>query len=259
MFRLLARRRERRERRQALKIRHFERLLVITPTQFEHEVAALLKEQGFRRAVVSGGANDLTADITGRDESGRSVIVQCKRYAPNRSVGSPEIQTFIGMATTHHKADRLLYVTTARFTRAATDLAHKHNVELIDGAKLAELLAETRGLPETPEHFTIRELLESGMSSAYAQQLIQQQSERQQADLERAKLSGCSCATSTRHWQMDGDTWNEYRQFVVRCRACGRVATEQEVAAMRQDLEAHVASDPKLKSRHRLPRSHRRR
>ena len=38
----------------------------------------------------------------------------------------------------------MLYVTTARFTRAAVDLARKHNVELVDGAKLADLCPKTR-------------------------------------------------------------------------------------------------------------------
>jgi hypothetical protein len=254
---MFGRRRERRRERELLKIRHFERLLVLTPTQFEHEVAALLRELGFRKAVVSGRAGDLSADIKARDERGQSVIVQCKRYAPSRSVGSPEIQKFIGMATTHHEADRMLYVTTARFSRAAIELARKHKVELVDGARLAELLAEARGLPEKPTYVTINEFLMSGVSAEDAHKMVARQEERLREELQHAREVGCQCTTRTRHWQLDGDAWNAYRQFVVSCPACGRFVTREEIEELRPDLEKQVASDPHARPLLRRPRSQR--
>jgi len=54
------------------------------------------------------------------------------------------MQKFIGMMTTEHKADRGIYITTSDFTEPAKRLARKHNIELWDGSKLANLLIEQR-------------------------------------------------------------------------------------------------------------------
>ncbi|RLI41792.1 hypothetical protein DRO64_07060 [Candidatus Bathyarchaeota archaeon] len=85
-----------------------------------------------------------------RDRDGRTVMVQCKSYSnQNHPVGSPEIQLFIGMLVTEYKADRGICVTTSYFTQPAMKLARKHGIEVWDGDRLADLLAErmkrTRG------------------------------------------------------------------------------------------------------------------
>ena len=54
------------------------------------------------------------------------------------------MQKFIGMMITEHKADRGIYITTSDFTESAKELARKHNVELWNGQKLANLLIEQR-------------------------------------------------------------------------------------------------------------------
>ena len=94
--------------------------------------------QGWRNVRVVGGSGDLAADILGVDPHGRSVAVQCKRYAPGTKVGSPVIQTVLGMAMVHHRTDRAMVVTTSSFTKAAEELATRHGVELWDGVHLAE-------------------------------------------------------------------------------------------------------------------------
>lgn len=115
-------------------------LLRGSPTEFEQAVAALLRRQGFGRIRVTGGAGDLTADITARDPRGQSVVVQCKRYQPGRLIGSEELQTFIGMQRIHHQADRGLYVTTSTYTKPARDLARRHAIVLVDGDEFARLM-----------------------------------------------------------------------------------------------------------------------
>ena len=70
-------------------------------------------------------------------------MVQCKRYASQR-VSSSEIQKFIGMMVTEYKADKGIYITTYSFTEPSRELARKHNIELWDGGKLANLLIEQR-------------------------------------------------------------------------------------------------------------------
>lgn len=126
-------------------VTQFNELLALTPTEFERAVAHLLQDLGYREVRHSGGPGDLAADITCRDARGRSVIVQCKRYAPGARVGSRDIQSFIGMLSVHHGADRGIFVTTSEFTPPAAKLARQHDVELIDAARLKELVAGTGG------------------------------------------------------------------------------------------------------------------
>ncbi len=115
-------------------------LLALTPTQFELAVGELLRAWGFNEVRHTGGAGDLAADLTCRAADGSAVVVQCKRYALGRLVGSPEIQQFIGMQVVHHKAQSGIFVTTASFTQPALALARKHSLRTIDGAELAAAL-----------------------------------------------------------------------------------------------------------------------
>ena len=117
------------------------RLIAGTPTEFEETVARMMRGQGFRGVRRTGGAGDLAADVIATDRAGRTVIVQCKRYQPGKTVGSKELQTFIGMQRVHHGADYGIYVTTSRFTRPAQELAAHHDITLVDGDALTAVLA----------------------------------------------------------------------------------------------------------------------
>lgn len=127
-------------RRRLRRRRTLGRLISGTPTEFEDTVARLMRGQGFRGVRRTGGAGDLTADVVATDRSGRTVVVQCKRYQPGRTVGSKELQTFIGMQRVHHQADYGLYVTTSSFTRPARELAERHGITLVDGVALTAAL-----------------------------------------------------------------------------------------------------------------------
>jgi restriction system protein len=107
--------------------------LALSPTEFEHAVADVLRAHGFASVRVTGGSGDLAADITCRGPDGRFTVVQCKRYAPGASVGSQEIQSFIGMIHVHHRADAGIFVTSSNFTLPATKLAREHGLTLVDG------------------------------------------------------------------------------------------------------------------------------
>jgi restriction system protein len=72
--------------------------------------------------------------------SGNLVVVQCKRFAPNRRITSPMIQHFMAMAL-HHGAHGKIFATTSDFTAQAIALSQDAGVELIDGAALAALVA----------------------------------------------------------------------------------------------------------------------
>lgn len=126
------------EERRKKKLSTMKGLKSLTPSQFERAVGKILEVNGYSAVVVSGKPGDLTADILCTDSEGRRVVVQCKRYV-DKPVGSKELQSFIGMMRIEHGADRGLYVTTSTYTRPATDLASRHDVELVDGERLVEL------------------------------------------------------------------------------------------------------------------------
>lgn len=99
---------------------------------FEEYIAQLCRRDGCTDVKRVGGAGDLGADVTGRLPDGRRLVVQCKRYAPHRSVGSRDIQTFNGTARLEHGADVPLFVASCVFTRQARAFAAKQKLTLID-------------------------------------------------------------------------------------------------------------------------------
>ncbi|MGF1426171.1 restriction endonuclease [Kitasatospora sp. LaBMicrA B282] len=100
--------------------------------QFEEHVAVLCRRDGCTDVERVGGSGDLGADVTATLPDGRRLVVQCKHYAPRRSVGSREIQTFNGTARLEHGADVPLFVASCVFTKPARAFAAKHQLTLID-------------------------------------------------------------------------------------------------------------------------------
>ncbi|MFF8288940.1 restriction endonuclease [Streptomyces sp. NPDC016309] len=100
--------------------------------EFEEFVADLCRRDGCTGVRRVGGANDLGADVTGRLPDGRKLVVQCKRYAKHRSVGSPDLQKFNGTARSEHGADVPLFVASCTFTRQARAFAARHRLVLVD-------------------------------------------------------------------------------------------------------------------------------
>jgi hypothetical protein len=126
-------------------------LMALSPSDFERAVATLLGDLGYRSVRVVGGAGDLARDISCQDAEGRNTMIQCKRYRQGNLVGSPDIQRFIGMLTTEHRADRGIYVTTSGLTGPAESLCRRHSVEMWDGNRLADLLNKAR-LKQSQQH-----------------------------------------------------------------------------------------------------------
>lgn len=126
-------------------------MLDMAPTEFEEFCVKALEGIGYKDVKRVGGAGDLAADIFATDQYGKSTIVQCKRYRPGSKIGSPTIQTFIGMKNVHHQADRGIFMTTADYSVPAIRLAKQHDLILIDGddmVKIAGLVMAPRRLPQ---------------------------------------------------------------------------------------------------------------
>lgn len=136
-------------------------LLELSGHQFEDQVVEFLTEKGYRDVERVGGAGDLGVDIVCRDSLDRRVAVQCKRFAPGRTIGSPLIQLFFGMVV-RRRAERGLYVTTSSYTQPARKLALELDIDLIDGSQLARHYRKKREAERRREEEQSRPHPESG-------------------------------------------------------------------------------------------------
>ncbi len=121
--------------------------LKLSPTGFEELVVRLLDRMGYgrtgsahRTAPSGDGGVDgiISQDPLGLDR----IYIQAKRYT-DAAVDRPAIHGFAG-ALLSKQGDRGVFITTSRFTKGAQDEAERINarIELIDGARLAELLVQ---------------------------------------------------------------------------------------------------------------------
>lgn len=123
-----------------------DRLLAEDPDFFERAVVRLLVAMGYGgaegRATTTQRSNDEGIDgIIDQDALGLSrVYIQAKRYAPDRSVGRPDLQAFVGALS--GKADGGVFITTAGFSSGARTYAENVPVRLIliDGTRLTDLM-----------------------------------------------------------------------------------------------------------------------
>jgi len=121
-----------------------ELILALSHAQFEFAMAVVLRMLAMTDIQRVGGRGHLSVVISAHDVSGRTVLVQCKRRASNKKIGSPEIENFIGLAHLHHHADLKLFVTTSEYTDRAQALAALHGVQLMNGSDIENLARKLR-------------------------------------------------------------------------------------------------------------------
>jgi restriction system protein len=125
-------------------------VLESSPAFFERVIVRLLVSMGYGGSVEQAGkhlgkSGDGGVDgVINEDKLGLDLIyIQAKRYAPENSIGRPEIQRFagtlIGMG-----ANKGVFVTTSSFSPHARDYAKNvpQRIILIDGEKLMSLMLE---------------------------------------------------------------------------------------------------------------------
>lgn len=113
-------------------------------SEFERQVASLLKRMGFR-VEVTGATNDGGIDIRAISDhpiSGGIYLVQCKCFAPNHLVGSPTLRDLYGAVRANHRAVKGILVTTSGFTDEALRFAEDIPLTLIDGERLQILFQQ---------------------------------------------------------------------------------------------------------------------
>lgn len=125
------------------------RVKACAPDFFERLVVMLLTTMGYGGSLADAGrAIGKTGDggvdgVIKEDKLGLDLLyIQAKRW-DNTTVGSPEIQKFVG-ALHGKKAKKGIFITTSTFSKSAVEYAAglDTKVILIDGSQLAELMFE---------------------------------------------------------------------------------------------------------------------
>ncbi|MFJ1594364.1 restriction endonuclease [Kitasatospora albolonga] len=100
---------------------------VMTGTEFEDFVVELCRRDGCTDVRRVGGSHDNGADVLGHLPDGRSMVIQCKRYAPKRKIPSREVRDLLG-AKVHFRVDVAIFVATTYFSGPAEKFAAENDV-----------------------------------------------------------------------------------------------------------------------------------
>ncbi|SEH12114.1 Restriction endonuclease [Natronorubrum sediminis] len=123
------------------------------PYDFEHFVADLWAKMGWQTEVSSEAA-DQGVDVVATKTTpyDQTTLIQAKRYGPNTTVGSPEIQQYASLKNQYDGVDKVVVVTTNEFTAQGRELAQRLNVKLVDGSDLVDLLGENEAAELVAEY-----------------------------------------------------------------------------------------------------------
>ncbi len=124
--------------------RDLESLRALSWQQFEWMVGEAYRRQGYSVEESIAGGADGGIDLILRKD-GQTTLVQCKRWK-TQSVGAPVIREMFGLLA-HHRADRVLVVTSGQFTREALAFAEGKTIDLIDGPALLTLVQAVQSTP----------------------------------------------------------------------------------------------------------------
>jgi len=124
-----------------------EKIIQSEPVFFEHLVKDLLVAMGYKgehgSAIVTTASRDGGIDgIINQDPLGTSTVYfQAKRYNHGNTVQRQDIEAFYG-ALSRIRANRGVFITTSRFSKAADETARGFSIVLIDGIMLTDLMLQ---------------------------------------------------------------------------------------------------------------------
>ena len=125
------------EKERLIRIMHITDILNLSPDEFERLCGEVMTKMGYYDVMVTPHSNDKGIDVYGKLD-GKIVVAQCKRY--RNSVGTPDIQRFIGAMHTSG-AKRGIFFTTATFTSEAANMAQSNGITLFDKTAFSNMLS----------------------------------------------------------------------------------------------------------------------
>jgi restriction system protein len=114
----------------------------LTWSQFERLIGEFYRRNGATVSPRGGPMADAGVDLSLRYPSGEQLIVQCKHWK-DRLVGVKPLRELWGVLD-DEKADGAIFVTSGSFSVDALAFARGKQLELIDGPKLREMIAEVK-------------------------------------------------------------------------------------------------------------------
>jgi restriction system protein len=123
------------KRRQRLRESGISEIDAMDGIQFEYYLKELYSSNGYKVEITTA-SGDYGGDLILWKEN-RKMVIQAKRYS--KDVGIKAVQEVMG-AKAYYSADEAWVVTNSHFTKAATELAKKSNVILIDREQLIDLI-----------------------------------------------------------------------------------------------------------------------
>lgn len=121
------------------------------PRRFEEFVADVWARLGWRTRVV-GEPGDHGIDVVATTAD-RMQLIQAKRYGPDTTVGSPEVQQYASLRLQEEDVDQVTIVTTGEFSEQARELAPALDVILVDGQDLLDVLEDIEGWDVVATYF----------------------------------------------------------------------------------------------------------
>ena len=117
-----------------------------SPHEFEHLIADLYTDLGYRTRVTKEGS-DGGVDVIA-EGAGETIIIQVKQYSPGNKIGRPTIQQTAGVRE-QFGADKAAVVTSSNFTGTAQEASrdYGHRMELINGQSLKKMLSQSSLIP----------------------------------------------------------------------------------------------------------------
>ena len=145
-------------------VTYHERLRELDPYEFEQFIAEVWTHRGWNTKV-SQQSGDQGIDVIATREGPflEKQLIQVKRYAPDNSVGSREIQQYSSLRHQEPDADSVVVVTTSRFTSQAEQLAEQLNVKLVDGVALSGIISQL-GIEELVSKYVGEQEITEGYS-----------------------------------------------------------------------------------------------
>ncbi len=117
--------------------RDYRKLLELSPRAFEDLVSELFRKRGYA-VEQTPYSNDRGRDAIALKD-GKTYLIECKRYARDRSIGRRDLQVFHS-AVTEAAATRGFFVTTAKFGKTAKEFVQGKKITLVDENNLIEVM-----------------------------------------------------------------------------------------------------------------------
>ncbi|MFC6770741.1 restriction endonuclease [Halorubrum pallidum] len=186
------------------------------PYEFEHFVADLWERMGWQTEV-SSATMDEGVDVIAQKQHPyeQKTLIQAKRYGPNTTVGSPDIQQYASLDQQYSGVDKVVVVTTNEFTDQARDLADRLNVKLINGTDLATLVVQHDAIDLVDDYLEFVTTVESDTPSEHAQKQAGTTEQSQPEEPESEPDSAYETGTTTESGSVPTTIWKKVIMITI--------------------------------------------